>query len=259
LAKAGASVSSDIIFTKAYPAAHQPMPADRGALGYIPVSALQYCEALRVASGLGWYLFPPRTISLMFDGRETFVADQGQWRTFTHEPLAQDFQDHWNAHAPPHLRGHAPSYLRRLSDPGVVQIWTGYFVETAPELWLHIRPIVNKYDVSGYACYEAIVETDHFRPAALFMNIRLLRTDSEILIEKDMPFFQVSAVEKASIRRQYATIRGLDALPDDQDTPNKNGFWDGMNATLRIAGVTPARSTIGEYGAASRKRAKSGP
>jgi hypothetical protein len=241
---------ADITFTRAYPAAHKPMPADRGALGYIPVSAFQYCEAMRVASGQGWYLFPPETISLMFDGRETFVADQGQWRAFTHEPLDDGFQAHWNAHAPDHLRGHAPSCLRRLSDPGVVQIWTGYFVETAPDLWLQIRPIVNKHDVGSYACYEAIVETDRFRPMALFMNIRILRTHGEILIEKDMPFFQVTAVERASVRRQSAEVRGLDAAGGD------GGFWPGMDSTLRIAGVTPQRATIGDYAVRSRKLAR---
>jgi hypothetical protein len=243
-------MTADIIFTRAYPSAHAPMPADRGALGFIPVSAFQYCEAMRVASGLGWYLFPPKTISLMFDGRETFVADEGQWRTFTHEALEPDFQAHWDALAPEHLRGHAPPYLRRLADPGVVQIWTGYFVATPPDLWLHIRPIVNKYDVSGYACYEAIVETDTFRPAALFMNIRLLRTMSEILIEKDMPFFQVAAVDKAQARRQGSALRGL--------ADEGGGFWSGLDRTLRIAGVTPRREAIGDYAVAARKRAKSG-
>ncbi len=232
------------------------MQADRGALGYMPVSAFQYCEAMRVASGMGWYLFPPKTISLMFDGKETFIADDGQWRTFTHEPFEQEFQDHWNALAPKKFHSHAPSYIRRFSEPGVVQIWTGYFVETAPEVWLQIRPVVNKYDVSSFACYEAIVETDSFRPSALFMNIRLLRTNSEILIEKDMPLFQVCAVEKSSVRRQSSVVNSLEDTGVGGPTGDHAGFWSGLDATLRIPGVTPKRSTIGEYAATARKREK---
>ena len=84
-------MTADITFTRAYPPAHMPMPADRGALGYLPMAAFQYCESVRVASGMGWYLFPPKTMSLMSDGRETFIADEGQWRTFAAEPFASSF------------------------------------------------------------------------------------------------------------------------------------------------------------------------
>lgn len=242
---------TDIIFTRAYPPAHMPMPADRGALGYIPVAAFQYCESVRVASGMGWYLFPPKTISLMFDGRESFIADDGHWRTFGAEPFEPEFHAHWNAHAPEKFRGHAPNHLRRLSDPGIIQIWTGHFVETAPDVWLHIRPIVNKHDVSAFTCFEAIVETDSFRPMPLFMNIKLLRTNSEILIEKDMPLFQVCAIEKSSVRRQAAKTQSIDDLGGGADA-----FWNGLNDTLRIQGVTPPRKSMGTYAAGARRREK---
>jgi hypothetical protein len=243
-------LAADITFYRALPDAHAPMPADKAALGFIPVSAFQYCEAMRVASGMGWYMFPPRTLSLMFDGRETFIADEGQWRVFTHEALDAPFQDHWNAHAPERLHGHAPSYVRRFSEPGIIQIWTGYFVETAPDLWLHIRPLVNVGNVSAFTCYEAIVETDSFRPAALFMNLRIHRTDSEILIPKEMPLFQVCAIEKSSVLRQRATTLSL----QDLTAETAGGFWSGMENTLRIPGVTQPRPNVGTYAAAVRKR-----
>ena len=40
---------ADITFTRAYAPALPPMPADRGALGYLPMAAFQYCESIRVA------------------------------------------------------------------------------------------------------------------------------------------------------------------------------------------------------------------
>lgn len=247
---------ADITFTRAYPNAPMPMPADRGALGYLPMAAFQYCESVRVASGMGWYLFPPKTMSLMFDGRETFIADEGQWRTFAAEPFEPEFQAHWNTHAPEKFRGHAPLHLRRLSDPGIVQIWTGHFVETTPDVWLHIRPIVNKNDVSAYSCFEAIVETDSFRPLPLFMNIKIHRTGSEILIERDMPLFQVAAIEKSSVRRQSATTQSMDALDGSAEATAQ--FWAGLDDTLRIKGVTPPRKSMGAYAANTRRREKSG-
>lgn len=249
-------MTADITFTRAYTPAHLPMPADRGALGYLPMAAFQYCESVRVASGMGWYLFPPKTMSLMFDGRESFIADEGQWRTFAAEPFEQDFQEHWNRNAPEKFHNNPPNHLRRLSDPGIIQIWTGYFVETTADVWLHIRPIVNKYDVSAYTCFEAIVETDSFRPMALFMNIQLLRTNSEILIEKDMPLFQVSAIEKSSVRRQSAQTRSFDDLGKAPEEAEH--FWSGMNDTLRIKGVTPPRKSMGAYAANTRRREKTG-
>ena len=169
---------------------------------------------------MGWYLFPPKTISLMLDG-------------------------------------HAPSYLRRFSERGIAQIWTGYFVETAPDRWLHIRPVVNKSDVSGYSCQEVIVETDSFRPSALFMNLRIHRTDSEILIDKDMPLFQVCALEKSSVRRQTSVVQSLEDVAAVAGTAEAEGFWSGVDNTLRISGVTTPRKTVGTYAANARKRQKS--
>ena len=250
-------MTADITFTRAYSKANLPMPADRGALGYIPMSAFQYCESVRVASGMGWYLFPPKTMSLMFDGREMFIADQGQWRTFTHESLEPEFEEEWNRHAPEKFRGHGPSYVRRFSEPGLVQIWTGYFVETTPDLWLHVRPIVNKNDISAYSCFEGIIETDSFRPAALFMNIKIHRTNSEILIDKDMPLFQVCGIEKSSVRRQSSQVQTLADLSDPGRAGDGDSFWSGIETTLRISGVTPDRKSIGSYAANVRRREKS--
>jgi hypothetical protein len=244
-------MTSDITFYRVYKNAADPMPADPAALGYIPISAFQYCEAVRVASASGWYLFPPKTISLMFDGKETFIADDGHWRAFTHESLGEDFSQHWNNHAPEQFQGHAPSYLRRFAVPGVIQIWTGYFVETREDVWLQIRPIANKYDVSSYTCFEAIVETDSFKPMPLFMNIQLKRTDCEILIEKEIPFFQVVAIEKASVNRKKYEVQELSHFERPGEFP-----WDGLMKTLRIDGVTQARAGIGTYASAARKASK---
>jgi hypothetical protein len=126
-------------------------------------------------------------------------------------------------------------------------------VETAPDVWLHIRPIVNKNDISAFSCFEAIVETDSFRPMPLFMNIKVHRTGSEVLIEKDMPLFQVCAIEKSSVRRQTAKTQSI----DDIEAPDQAAkFWSGMDDTLRIKGVTPPRKSMGSYAANTRRREK---
>ena len=44
------------------------MRADRAAAGTMPTRAFRYCEAMTSASAFGWYVFPPITFSLMWDG-----------------------------------------------------------------------------------------------------------------------------------------------------------------------------------------------
>ncbi|MEM8569269.1 MAG: DUF6065 family protein [Pseudomonadota bacterium] len=248
-------MTANVVFSRAYGKALDPMPADRAALGMIPISAFQYCEAMRAASSLGWYVFPPKTISLMFDGREVFIADDGQWRTFTHEPLEDSFQESWDSAAPKPLHGHAPSYIRSLSEPGILQIWSGWFVETAPGWSLHVRPLVNIHTVSAFDCFEAIVETDTFRPSALFVNLQITRTNSEILIKRDFPLFQVCAVQRPSLEGQSATFQ--DITTPNQAAGSEFG-WDGLMKTMRIPGVTEKRAATGSYGAEIRRRKKSG-
>lgn len=246
-------MDSAIEFVRAAPGVHAPMQADKSALGLLPVSAFQYCEAVRVASGLGWYLFPPKDISLLFDGRETFIADEGQWRTFTNESLGPEFETYWNENTPSWLASHAPPYIRRFSNPGIVQIWTGYFASTREKTALHIRPIVNANDVSSFYCFEAIVEADVFHPMPLFVNIKIQKTGVEVLIQKDIPLFQVIALPKAMLQDQDARVLSI----SDIDQGACLFDWEGMNQTLRIKGVTPDRPIIGSYAAKVRKASKS--
>jgi Family of unknown function (DUF6065) len=230
-----------------------PMPADKSALGNIPVQAFQYCEAMRVASSWGWYVFPPATMSLMFDGYETFLADEGQWRTFTHEPMPDPVMAQWDSTCPDLLKGFAPRLLTALSEPGTVQIWSGLFVETAPGWSVLIRPPVNFNNKSAYYCYEAIVETDAFKPMPLFINIKLTRTNSEILIRREEPLFQVMAIQKTSYTSAQAVMQDITT---GTDTPQPAFDWGGLNDTLRIPGVTKPRASAGSYGAKIRKNAR---
>jgi hypothetical protein len=144
-------------------------------------------------------------------------------------------------------------YIRILSEPGILQIWSGFFVETAPGRSLWIRPLANVHAVSGYVPYEAIVDSDTFRPLPLFVNIRLVRTNAEIFIRREMPLFQVFAIERTSVASQQAVVRPL--AREDQDPVF---YWDGLMNTLRIDRVTPPRASVGSYGADRRRVAKHG-
>src|SRR5436853_9391 len=48
--------------------ARLPQRADRSAGGSIPTRGFRYCEPVTTASAFGWYVFPPMSFSLMWDG-----------------------------------------------------------------------------------------------------------------------------------------------------------------------------------------------
>lgn len=222
-----------------------PMKADTAALGRLPLSAFQYCEAVRTASGTGWYVFPPRDFSVLFDGQEVFLAEDGDWRALRSEPLGPEVEADWDARFAPWF-GPVPNFLEDLSDTGILQVWSGYFVTTDPGEFLQVRPLVNVHTKSSYWCYEGIVETDQFAPFPLFVNLQLVRTNSEIFFPRDFPLFQVSVVQKSSLACN-ATVETLD-LADP-------GFpAEGLQTTLRRVGAP--RKAPGQYGAHIRRNRK---
>ena len=55
-------------FYRFIPTARAPERADKSAAGSMPTRAFRYCEAMRTASAFGWYIFPPMSFKLMWDG-----------------------------------------------------------------------------------------------------------------------------------------------------------------------------------------------
>ena len=55
-------------FHRFVPTARLPQRADRSAAGSLPTRAFRYCEPATSASGYGYYIFPPISFSLQWDG-----------------------------------------------------------------------------------------------------------------------------------------------------------------------------------------------
>jgi hypothetical protein len=224
------------------------MPADKSALGHLPLAAFQYCEAMRQASSRGWYVFPPEDLSLHYDGYQVYIAEDGDWVPLFSRPFGEDFGEVWNQTAPPEFRNHAPDFLTSLSDIGTVQIWSGFFVATAPGFGIRVRPLVNIHKTATFYCHEAIVETDSFQPCPLFVNIKIVQTGVEIQIRREFPLFQVELVPTDPVGTQDS----LDSIADSIAGPQFP--WESLRRTLRIDGVSEPRKSAGQYGAAIRKR-----
>ena len=237
--------------------AYQPAPAihraDKSAAGTMPAGAFQYCEAMRVASGYGWDVYPPKDVSLYYDGREVYFHDDGQWFPIKSTPFEDSFQEYWNAHAPSELAFHNPPFITELFVPGAVQIWSGYFMRTAPGWSMVVRPPVNYDARSSIAPYEGIIETSSFQPCPVFVNFRIVKTDTEIFLSRDRPIAQIQPIPRTAYLdgdRTATIVEGLSAEDGEFD-------WTALDGIMRKTATRDTRRP-GRYAANTRKSAKEG-
>jgi len=242
-----------VTFYRFVPQCRLPMRADRAAAGTMPTRAFRYCEAMTSASAFGWYVFPPITFSLMWDGGcDILWTFKGEDAWF---PLRKvqfpGFAAHFDAIAPAELKSFSPSFLAPFKEPGVVQIWSGLIARTAPGWSLLIRPPANLARSQGYENYEGIIETDRwFGP--LFTNVRLTRTNVPVEFNEEYPFLQVQPVYRSA----YGTALDNFAVVSDLGQL-KPGDWEAFRATVVEPNVDPHRQR-GLYAARSRRRQKTG-
>jgi hypothetical protein len=248
---------SIVTFHKASPAAVSPLRGDKAALGTLPTAAYQYCEAVRIASSWGWYIFPPKDIRLLWNGVDLYHEVDGEWCELKSVALSDEFVEHWDAHAPEDLKGHWPPFMTALFIQGMVQIWSGLLISTAPGWSVIIGPPSNLPQTRHFSCFEGVVETDSFGPAPLFMNLKLQATDREILIPRDKPLFFVRPV----LRECYAEAALAHAEPglgaEDDGAPGMSAAdWEGYRRTVRKIDAPIEAYQPGRYAIEQRKRAK---
>lgn len=205
-----------------------------------------------MAASLGWYMFPPKEIELVFDGTDVLYAENGHWVPFTYVPFDTEIRAAWDAQLPERLKGRMPAMLTNIPAPGVVQIWSGFFAATVPGWSSQVRPIPNANFYGALDCYEGVVDTDTYGPWPIFINLRITATNRPILLHPDRPLFQIQPIPRALFTegRRPAPLRdafGVDGLSAAQ--------WDGYGATMRSVDRTeePDR-TVGTYAAQTRKR-----
>ena len=242
-------------FHRVFPAAAPPLRADKSALGTLPTAAFQYCEAVRTASTYGWYIFPPMDVRLMWDGVEVYCSIDGKWQQLS-GIHTQEFMEYWDANAPTDLKGYAPPFVISLFVPGMVQIWSGLLVSTAKDWSILVGPLSNFPQSKNFATFEGIIETDTFKPCPLFINLRLLTTDQEILIPKSRPLFQVRPLRRESYSEEalkHLEYEGLAPRAGCKGSMSEED-WNGFRSTVRT--VDSPRQIPGSYGAERRRRAR---
>lgn len=240
-----------VTFHRFVPGARVPQRADRSAIGTMPTRAFRYCEPIVTASSFGYYIFPPITFSLMWNGTDVIWTWEGQENWYPlHVAQLPSFRDTFDAAAPEEIREFSPPFLGAMQEGDIVQVWSGLVARTAPGWSLLVRPLANLPRSQNYELYEGIVETDRwFGP--LFTNLRLTQTNVPIEFRADYPFFQVQAIPRAvyddQAQNDYRVVPDLQGLrPED---------WDDYYDTVVRPNVQEDRPR-GQYATAARKRRK---
>ena len=240
-----------ITFYRFIPQARMPQRADRAAAGTLPTRAFRYCEPVVTASAFGWYVFPPISFQLIWDGHEVMWLYEGapDWQPLKTAQFP-DYVPYFDSKAPEEIRGFSPPFVGALQEPGLVQLWTGLIARTAPGWSSLVRPCANLPRTGAYELFEGIIETDRwFGP--LITNMRLTKTNTPIEFRSDFPVLQVQAIPREALEERgqndYEIVPDLDAMrPED---------WDDFYDTVVRPNVAVKRPR-GEYAAAARRRAK---
>lgn len=246
-----AAAESLIKFYRFIPGARAPQRADRSAAGSIPTRAYRYCEAMTTASAFGWYVFPPMSFKLMWDGANDVFWTYGEHEEWFPLTTAQfpGFAKQFDKAAPKDVRGYSPPFLGAFKDPAGIQLWSGFVARTAPGWGLLIRPPVNLTRSQAYESWEGIIETDRwFGP--LFVNIRLTRPNVPIEFDAEYPYLQVQPVHRSvygNALDRFTVTAGLEDLSDAD--------WDDFRKTVSRPSADPHRQR-GAYAVRTRKRRK---
>jgi hypothetical protein len=239
-----------ISFHRMIPSARMPQRADRSAAGSLPTRAFRYCEPATTAAAFGYYVFPPIGFSVQWDGHDiswTFDG-AGEWLPLSASAQFPGYRDYFDSIAPEGIKEFSPPFLSRLQEPGLLQVWTGLVVRTAPGCSLLVRAPANLPRSGGWDNFEGIIETDHwFGP--LITNLRLTKTDVPIVFKPDYPLLQVQPIPRAVYAE--ATLNNYEIVPElTQLSPED---WDDYYDTVVRPNVQEARPR-GQYAAAARKR-----
>ena len=141
-----------VTFYRFIPECRMPQRADSSAAGSLPTRAFRYCEAIRMASAFGWYVFPPIRVSFMWDGGTdiTWTYDGADdWYPLKTAQFP-GFAEQFDAAAPDDIKGFSPPFVGALQEPGVVQIWSGLVARTASGWSLLVRGPANLPRSLGY-------------------------------------------------------------------------------------------------------------
>ncbi|WP_349368721.1 DUF6065 family protein [Salinarimonas sp.] len=220
-------------FFKAWPGVLDPTPATDDLAGEISSRAHRFCEPYLAANRAGWLLYPPLDFTLTWDGASIFAQLEGVEALLKLDrAFLPGCADHWEDRVPAEALELMPPFLEAFAERGVVQVWTGFYGVTEPEVSAWIRAPVNRRGDPACTIIEGVVETDWWA-GPLFTNIEMLRTDEPVAFSRTRPWLQVIEVPRAV----HARAPAPEVTQDLADVPG--WLWQRLteNALRRNAGT----------------------
>ena len=198
--------------------APEPQVGDSSAMGTMFTCAFRYCEPMRLASSFGWYIFSPVDMDLIFDGATTYwrsINDSAWQKLDSLKDLT--FRNEFESMCPESLKGTAPVTIGKSAEPGILQLWSGYILQTPPGYCALVRDPPNIPKLENFESYEGIIQSDDwFGP--LLTNIRITKTDVVVSIRRNMPIFFVQLVRSEdcarSIHRSFELDTGIEKFSE---------------------------------------------
>lgn len=239
-----------IFFKKLVPGGIPVKRASRDALGSIPVRGARYCEALTTSCAYGWYVYPLVRFSVEFDGHD-FAWSYGKGDEWYRLTSAQypNFARHFDDIAPENCKGYSPPWLARGQDFGILQIWTGYIVRTAPDWSVECVAPINIPHSPAYYHLGGIIETDRWG-GHLFFNLKFVQTGVPVSFEDTRPYLQIHALPRHLHSDDFHD--GAMLVEEGLDNLSEADWCDYYN-TVVSPNMAPTRN-LGRYAVEVRRR-----
>ena len=159
-----------------------------------------------------------------------------------------NFREHFDRIAPEHVKEYSPPFVSALQEPGLIQLWSGLVVRTAPGWSSMVRAPVNLPKRGGYEVFEGIIETDRwFGP--LFAAIRITKTDTPVEFRADWPLYQVLPMPREAYDEK--NLNNYEIVPNLEQLTEQD--WDDYHHTVVKPNAAEHRPR-GQYAKDSRKR-----
>jgi hypothetical protein len=162
-------------------------PAEKTLHGTANEGANKWCGPYNYANSLGWWLYPPAEVEIIWLGGHKF--NHRQVTEYTDEdyhtirklirPSDKVDPNKWC------MPGGRTKYNWGAVDAGVVQLWTGCIFQTPPGWCLQIRSPVNT-GPKPYYVMEGVLETDWMQ-YDIWINLVFTQQDEWVTLKDEWP------------------------------------------------------------------------
>jgi hypothetical protein len=187
-------------------------------------AAVKWCGPYSQANSLGWYLWSPTDIDIIWKGGTSFeyrhVSEYSDYDYHFVRNLVKPHDgvdpNHWCP------KGGRTKFTWGVADEGVVQIWTGCIFQTPPNWCLHIRSPINcelphRFHQKGPICsvQEGILETDWMQ-YDIWINLKFHVENKYIYLRRNSfpPLAQLVPIHRSSLEGWKLTEHAV-----NRDTP----------------------------------------